>query len=63
MKITVELTFFEFFPADKVLQFQECLKEIETGAMRYGTIELSVAPNGDGMSKICRVKQVKQFER
>ena len=63
MKINIEINFFNYFPPDKVQQFQDCLKEVETGQMKYGTIELSISPGPEGTPIISRVKQVKQFER
>lgn len=63
MKIDIALTFFEFFPVDKVQQFMECMKEIEDGKFKYGKIELTVAPGKDGKPQIIRVFQGKHFEK
>jgi len=64
LKILVEIEFLEtVFPPKQVRHFMNCLKEIESGQMKYGTIELSISPGPEGTPIISRVKQVKQFER
>jgi len=63
MKIDISLTFFSFFPPNKVEQFMECMKDIEEGRLKYGKIELTVAPGPGGKAQVTRVFQGKHFEK
>jgi hypothetical protein len=53
----------EVIPQEQMKQILGCFGDVASGNHKYGTIELSIAPDKNGKPVVARVKQIKHFEK